>query len=386
MSGLVLAGLSFAVMLVLLALRMPIAIAMFSCGSVGYVLLAGWQPYLAYLETTPYYVLSNYTLSVIPLFLLMGAFAEQGGLSQRIFAAANAFIGHVRGGIAMAAVGARIMFGAICGSSIATTASMGRAALPELKRYGYADSLATGTLGILVPPSVILIIYAITTEQNIAKLFMAALVPALIAACFYALAIAWTVRRDPAAGPAHSRTGWAERARLLLGVWPILLIAVVVVGGIYGGVFTPPEGAAVGAVATLVVGLSQRTLGRAGILRGFTQAAETTAMIFLILLGAEVFNAFLALSQLPAQAAGLVANFGLPPYAVLVALLVFYIILAGVMDELAMLLLTLPVFFPVIVHLGYDPVWFGILIVVVVEIGLISPPVGMNLFVLKTLL
>ena len=395
MSDAALGGLSFVILLALMALRMPVGLAMLACGSIGYVLLNGLMPFLAYIKSTPYHLFSNYTLSVIPLFILMGAFAERSGLSQALFAAANALVGHWRGGIAMAAIGACTGFGAICGSSVATTATMGRAALPELRRYNYADGLATGTLavggtlGILIPPSVILIVYAISTEQNIAKLFMAALIPGLLAAALYIATIAWMVRRDPTAGPAGPRISGSERVKALLKVWPILLIAFVVVGGIYGGVFTPTEGAAVGAVATLVVAMAGGSLGWSGIRASLLQTAETSAMIFLVLLGAEVFNAFLALSQLPTEAAELITGMGLPPYLVLVALLLFYVVLGGVMDELAMLLLTLPVFFPIVMALDFGldseetAIWFGILVLIIVGIGLTAPPIGLNVFVIN---
>jgi tripartite ATP-independent transporter DctM subunit len=388
-------ALSFVALLVLIALRMPVGLAMLACGAGGYVHLNGWHPFLAYLKTTPFFLFSNYTLSVIPLFIMMGAVAERAGLSQSLFRAASALVGHRRGGMAMAAIGACTAFGAICGSSVATTATMGRAAYPELRRHGYAPALATGTLavggtlGILIPPSVILIVYAISTEQNIAKLFMAALVPGLLASFFYMLTVAWCVRRDPAAGPAGPRIVGAERRRGLLEVWPALLIAVVVMGGIYGGVFTPTEGAAVGTIATSAVGLAQRRFGWAELRASLLQTAELSAMIFLILLGAEVFNAFLALSQLPFEAADLIGRLGLPPYAVLAALLAFYIILGGVMDELAMILLTLPVFFPIVMALdfGLDPeeaaIWFGILVLIIVGIGLTAPPIGLNVFVMN---
>lgn len=397
MSGPLLATLSFPVMLVLIALRMPVGLAMFAVGGIGYVWLTDWLPFLNYIKSTPYYLFSNYTLSVIPLFILMGSLAEQGGLSQRLFAAADAFIGPRRGGIAMAAIGACTAFGAICGSSVATTAAMGRAALPELRRYGYADRLSTGalavggTLGILIPPSIVLIVYAITTEQNIAKLFMAALIPGLLATCFYMLAIAWIVRRDPRAGPAGQKMSRAERWRAFLMAWPILLIAIVVVGGIYGGIFTPTEGAAVGAVATLLLGLANRRLGWRELKASLLQTAETTAMIFLILLGAEIFNAFLALSDLPLTVAELIVAAALPPHVVLVALLLFYVVLGGVMDELAMILLTLPVFFPVVMALdfGLTPeevaIWFGILVLIIVGIGLTAPPIGLNVFVISAI-
>ena len=395
MSDAALGGLSFPVLLALMALRMPIGLAMFGVGAAGYVLLSDAGTLLSWLKSTPYYLFSNYTLSVIPLFILMGALAERTGLSRALFAAADALVGHRPGGVAMAAIGACTGFGAICGSSVATTATMGRAALPELRRLGYDEALATGTLaiggtlGILIPPSIILVVYAISTEQNIAKLFMAALVPGLLAALFYVAVIALIVRRRPEAGPAGPELGAAERRRALIRAWPALAIAVLVVGGIYGGVFTPTEGAAVGVAAMLALGAATRTLSAHAIAESLRQTAETTAMIFVILLGAEMFNAFLALSELPLVASETIVEAGLPAHGVLVGMLVLYLILGGVMDELAMLLLTLPVFFPVITGLdfGLDPeetaIWFGILVLVVVGIGLTAPPIGLNVFVMK---
>ncbi|MCZ0737078.1 TRAP transporter large permease [Phreatobacter sp. AB_2022a] len=395
MSGAMVAVLGFAGMLVLLGLRMPIGLAMLTAGSLGYIHFTSVAVFLNYMKTTPYHLFANYTLSVIPLFILMGALAEKSGLSTALFRAAAAFLGHLRGGLGMALIGACTGFGAICGSSVATTATFGRATLPEFRRYNYDAGFSTGmiavggTLGILIPPSVILVVYAITTEQNIAKLFMAALIPGLLAALFYCIVIAVMVRLRPEAGPALPRVGWAERMRTVVGVWPVLVIAVTVVGGIYGGVFTPTEGASVGCIAMLAVGLLQRTLGWAEIKASIIQTAETSAMIFLILLGAEVFNAFLALSQLPELAAQMVSQSGLPPYGVIVALLIFYIILGGVMDELAMILLTLPIFFPIVtaLELGMPAddvaIWFGILVLMVVGIGLTAPPIGLNVFVVS---
>ena len=397
MSGSTTAIVGFAAMLVLMALRMPVGLAMIVVGGAGYAYLAGLLPLLNLIKTTPYYLFSNYTLSVIPLFILMGAFAERSGMSGALFAAANATVGHRRGGIAMATIGACTLFGAICGSSVATTATMARAALPAFRRYGYSDQLATGTvavggtLGILIPPSVILVIYAIATEQNIAKLFMAAIIPGLLAACFYLCVIAWTVARDPAAGPAGARATRAEQRTSLLAIWPVVLVALTVVGGIYSGIFTPTEGAAVGAAATLLVGVARRSLGPKEIGEALVQTAETTGMILLILLGAEFFNGFLGLSQLPTTASEWIAGLGLPAYGVVAALLVFYIVLGGVMDEIAMILLTLPVFFPIVSSLdfGISPdetgVWFGILVLVVVGIGLTAPPIGLNVFVVSAI-
>jgi tripartite ATP-independent transporter DctM subunit len=295
----------------------------------------------------------------------------------------------------MAVIAACTAFGAICGSSVATTATFGRAALPELRRYKYDAGFSTGTiavggtLGILIPPSVILVVYAISTEQNIAKLFMAAFIPGLLAALFYCATIWLVVRRKPHLAPPHERMSGKERWASVRAVWPILLVALIVVGGIYGGVFTPTEGASVGAIAMFAVGLLQRTLGWTEIKDSLIQTAQTSGMIFLILLGAEVFNAFLALSQLPTEAATLVSNLGLPPYAVLACLLVFYILLGAVMDELAMILLTLPVFFPIVSALDFgllpdeQAIWFGILVLIVVGIGLTAPPIGLNVFVVS---
>jgi C4-dicarboxylate transporter DctM subunit len=397
MSGATVAILGFAGMLVLLGLRMPIGLAMLTTGSLGYIWFTSVPIFLNYMKTTPYHLFANYTLSVIPLFILMGALAEKSGLSTALFRAAASFLGHRRGGLGMALIGACTGFGAICGSSVATTATFGRATLPEFRRYNYDPGFATGmiavggTLGILIPPSVILVVYAITTEQNIAKLFMAALIPGLMAALFYCIVIAIMVRLRPEAGPALERVGWRQRLHEVVGIWPVMLIAITVVGGIYGGIFTPTEGASVGCVAMLVVGLLQRTLGWEEIKASVVQTAETSAMIFIILLGAEVFNGFLALSQLPTLAAQIVTESGLPPYGVIVGLLIFYIILGGVMDELAMILLTLPIFFPIVtaLELGMPAddiaIWFGILVLIVVGIGLTAPPIGLNVFVISAI-
>ena len=394
MSGTTAALAGFAAMLLLIALRMPVGLAMLLTGSVGYMSIVGLPPFLSYMKATPYHLFANYTLSIIPLFILMGAFAERSGLSNDLFRAAAGAFGRRKGGLGMAVIGASTLFGAVCGSSVATTATFSRAALPELRRYGYDPGLASatvavgGTLGILVPPSVILVVYALATEQNIVKLFQAALIPGLMAAVLHCLVIGWVARRDPVAAPAVE-VGMGESS--WRGVWPALLVAVVVVGGIYGGVFTPTEGAAVGAVAMLLIGMARRSLGLAEIRTSLLQTAETTGMIFLILLGAEVFNSFLALSRLPSNAAEAIAGSGYPPLAILGMLLALYIVLGAVMDELAMILLTLPVFFPVVSALDFGlpaeevAIWFGILVLIVVGIGLVTPPIGLNVFVVSAL-
>jgi C4-dicarboxylate transporter DctM subunit len=394
MSGAGAALLGFAVMLLFIALRMPVGLAMLVVGSTGYIWFVGWAPFLSYMKTTPYHLFANYTLSVIPLFILMGAFAERSGLSTDLFHGASRMFGRLRGGLAMAVIAACTGFGAICGSSVATTATFGRAALPELNRYGYDGGLSTatvaagGTLGVLIPPSVILVVYAISTEQNIAKLFQAALIPGLLATVFYCIVIAWVVARDPKAGPVVPPKAGGNS---LIAIWPAIVVAGIVLGGIYGGVFTPTEGAAVGAVAMLLIGVLRGSLGLPDIKTSMLQTAETTAMIFAILLGAEVFNAFLALSQLPTRAAEVIAGSGFPPYAILAFLLMFYVALGAVMDELAMILLTLPVFFPVVSALDFGlpseeaAIWFGILVLIVVGVGLTAPPIGLNVFVVSAL-
>nr|WP_305123252.1 TRAP transporter large permease [Roseomonas sp. GC11] len=391
------AGAGFGAMLLLITLRAPVGFAMLLAGALGYQHILGWEVLANYLKATPYHLFANYTLSVIPLFILMGAIAERGGLARDLFTAAQALFGQRRGGLAIGVITACAAFGAVCGSSVATTATFGRAALPELRRYNYEMGLATGTiavggtLGILIPPSVILVVYAISTEQNIAKLFMAALVPGLLATFSYIIAVLIQARLNPAAMPPAPPLSAAEKRAAFLNVIPVLLIAVTVVGGIYGGVFTPTESAAIGVVATLAVALLRRSLGRAELMDALRGTAETTAMIFAILLGAEVFNAFLALTQAPDLLAEWITAQDLPAYGVLALLLVSYIILGAVMDELAMILLTLPVFFPVVTALdfGLSPeetaLWFGILVLVVVGIGLTAPPIGLNVFVIAAL-
>jgi tripartite ATP-independent transporter DctM subunit len=387
----------FGAMLALMALRVPIAIAMFIPGAVGYAFLASPDALLNHLKGAAYARYSVFDLSVIPLFLLMGQFATQGGLSRALFGLANALVGHLRGGMAMAAILACAAFGAICGSSVATAATVTQVALPEMKRHGYSGRLSTatlaagGTLGILIPPSVVLVVYGILTEQNIARLFAAAFIPGFIAVGLYLAAIYFYVRKNPEHGPASPRHARAERIAMLKGVWPVAAIFLIVFGGIYGGIFTPTEGAAVGAAATLIAGIAKRELRLPQIRESLLGAAETTGMIFLIFLGADMLNAALALSQMPAQLAQAVAASGLPPLAVIVAILLFYLLLGCVMDELSMIVLTIPIIFPAVMGLdlyGLDAtakaVWFGILVLCVVEVGLIAPPVGLNVYVVNS--
>jgi C4-dicarboxylate transporter DctM subunit len=397
MSGVAIALIFLALMLVLMGLRVPIAIAMLLTGIAGYVAIAGWSPLLNHLKSAAFARYSNYDLSVVPMFLLMGNLASRGGLSAALFNAANAFIGHFRGGIAMASVGACAGFGAICGSSLATAATMGQVALPELRKHKYDPALATGalaaggTLGILIPPSVVLAVYAILTEQNIAKLFTAAFVPGLIATAGYMIAIAVVVRLKPGSGPAGPLHPWSERWRALMGIWPVVAIFVVMLGGMYGGYFSATEGAAIGTAATFVLAVA-RGMRVKGLLECFDATARATGMIFLILLGADVLNSFLALSQMPVELAGWVQTSGLPPLSVMFAIILIYVFLGCVMDSLSMILLTIPIFFPMVMGLDFwgleqteKAIWFGILALMVVEIGLITPPVGMNVYIISSL-
>jgi C4-dicarboxylate transporter, DctM subunit len=394
LSPIALTVLIFGIMLVLMAVRAPIAIAMFAAGAVGYVLKAGWLPLANFLNTQAFARFASYDLSVIPLFILMGNFATQGGISRALFEFAAAVMARFKGGLAMASVLACAAFGAICGSSVATAATITSVALPEMKRHGYSGRLATGTLaaggtlGILIPPSVPLVIYAILAEQNIAKLFAAAMVPGLIAMLGYMIAIAIYVRVVPGHAPEHDE---APKLALsaLWGIAPIATIFLVVFGGIYTGKFTPTEGAAVGAAATFVAALLKRELTWAKFKQCFYSTAEASAMIFLIFLGADLMNAALALTQVPGQLAQVVQGWGLSPVMVVAAILLFYVVLGAVMDELSMILLTIPIFFPMIMGLDFGmpkesvAIWFGVMVLMTVGFGLLAPPVGLNVYVVN---
>ncbi len=384
-------------MLALLALRIPVAVAMMLVGIGGYVSISGVLPLLNYVKTSAYWRFASYDLSVVPMFLLMSQFAGKAGLSRALFESANTFLGHKRGGVAMAAIGGCAGFGAICGSSLATAATMAQVALPELQRYKYSGGLATGTLaaggtlGILIPPSVVLVIFAIAVEANIVTMFQAALIPGIMAALGYLLAISIYVRFRPEAGPVGPRATAAQRRHAFIETWPVMLIFVVVIGGIYVGVFTPTEGAAVGAFGTGLIAVWRGGLRLTGFVECLKGTAVSTAMIFMILLGADFFNAFLGLSRMPIELAEVIGASGLPPMAVLLLMLLVYLLLGCVMDSLAMILLTVPVFWPVIAGLdfGLPPddlkMWYGIIVLIVVEVGLITPPVGMNVFVINSM-
>lgn len=389
---------SFPVLLCLIFLRIPIGLSMLLVGLGGsYAINGTTLMAFAQLKNQTYGTFSSYSLTIIPLFLLMGQFATLGGMSTALFKAAEAWLGHRKGGVAMAAVGACAGFGAICGSSLATAATMGQVALPELKRYGYSPALSTGTLaaggtlGILIPPSVILVIYAILTEQNIAKLFVAAFIPGILAAVGYMIAIAIYVRVDPGSGGVRSRMGYGQRFRALVPVWPALIVFLAVVGGIYLGVFTPTEAAAVGAFGTGLIALFNGGLTIAALKGAILATASSTGMVFFIILGAAVFNGFLALSQLPQELANYVLEQDINAWAILFSILLLYLLFGCVMDSLSMILLTVPIFFPIVSGLDFGmsteefALWFGILVLIVVEVGLITPPVGMNLFVINSM-
>jgi TRAP-type C4-dicarboxylate transport system permease large subunit len=423
-------------MLVLAFLRLPIAFAMGLAGIVGYAYMRDWSwgAAFAMAQTKIYETGRNYTLSVVPLFILMGNFVTRAGMSQELYRTAYAFVGHFRGGLAMATICGCAGFGAICGSSIATAATFAKVAYPSMKKFGYSDALATGaiasggTLGILIPPSTIMVIYGIMTETSIGKLFAAGVLPGILATVLLCLAVQFVTWRDPSAGPRGERLSWKERFATLegfgwfaavgaavivavqlgwlpsddaavlaalavfglsliyKGVTSVVALFVLVMGGIYGGVFTAVEGAGVGAFGAMVFALARKSLSWRALYAALVESARTTAMLFMILIGALMFAEFVNITSMPDDLRNFVSRFQVSPVTVVAVIMIIYVLLGTAMEELSMILLTVPVFFPLVVHLGVDPIWFGILIVVVVEIGLISPPVGMNLFVLNTLL
>ncbi len=384
--------LGFGAVFLLALLRVPLAFAMGFVGFVALGLMRGWGPTAASAAQVVYDTGFAYTLSVVPLFILMGNFVAKAGLAHELFRAAYAFIGHVRGGLAHATVLACAGFGAICGSSIATAATMSKVAYPSMKKLGYSDYLSTGviaaggTLGIMIPPSTIMVIYGIVTETNIGKLFAAGVIPGLMTAGFLMAGVAWITWRDPAAGPAGERSTWPQRWAALRGIWGVLVLVIVVLGGIYGGVFTATEGAGIGAAGAFFFALARGALPPKVLLQVLVESARTTAMLFTILIAAMMFSNFINFTSMPGDLRDWITHMGLSPVMVVGAMMLIYVLLGTIMEELSMVLLTIPVFFPIVTALGFDPVWFGVLIVFVVQIGLISPPVGMNLFVLNALL
>lgn len=395
MSDELIAGFIILFMLVIMFLRIPIGIAMMISGVVGYAIIDDFSTLLFYMEGSSFGQLASESLSVVPLFLFMGNLAARSGISRSLFVGVNAFIGHYRGGLALAAIGGCGLFGSICGSSLATAATMGQVALPEMKRHGYHGAMATGalaaggTLGILIPPSIVLIIYAILTEQNIAKLFLAAMVPGVMAVMGYMLVIAILVKLKPHYADKSEKASWSERGKAVIELIPASALFIGVLGGIYGGIFTPSEAAAYGVVGTIVIALLNRQLTLEGFAECIKQTAVNTGMIFVIILGADIFNAFLSLSGMPEALAEWIVDSDMTPMFVLLLMLAVYLVLGCLMDSLSMILLTVPIFFPAIMSLDFGmtyeqtALWFGIICLIVVEVGMITPPVGMNVFIIN---
>jgi tripartite ATP-independent transporter DctM subunit len=383
-------GIGFLIALGLILLQVPIATALGLVGFGGVVLLNGWTPALSMVATITRDSSLVYSLIVLPLFILMGNLVAGAGISGDLFRAAQAMIGHRRGGVAMATVVSSGAFAAICGSSVATAATMGKVAVPEMRRLGYGDRLASavvaagGTLGVLIPPSVIMVVYGVATQTHIGKLFAAGVVPGLIAVGGYMLAVRYMVWRDPAQAPlAKDRLQMDVRA-LVRTLWPVAAIFAIVMGGIYGGVFTSVEASGIGAAAALLFALTRHNLTFKKIVEIFADSASTSAMMFGIILGAALFGEFVNITGVHENLLALVQGSGLSPFSVIMLMVLVYLVLGCVLESLSMILLTVPIFFPIVIALGYDPVWFGIVVVVVVEIGLITPPIGVNLFVIRS--
>ncbi len=378
--------------LALAFLRVPMAFAMGIVGFCGVWWKLSFNAASAMIAQITYETGMSYTLSVIPLFILMGNLVVRARISDELFQAAYCYLGHRRGGLAMATIVSSSGFGAICGSSIATAATFAKVAYPSMQRYHYKDHLATGaiaaggTMGILIPPSVIMVIYGIMTETSIGKLFIAGIIPGLIATILLCLAVAWITWRDPAAGPAAEPHSWTETLAATRKVWPVVALFLLVIGGIYVGAFTAAEGAGIGAGGAFLFALLRRTLDFKTLVDVLAESARTTSMLFMILIGALLFASFVNYTTMPSDLKSFVTMFGAHSWMVIVAICGVYILLGTAMEELSMILLTVPLFFPVVVSLGYDPIWFGIMVVLVVQIGMISPPVGMNIFVVKNLL
>jgi len=384
------AVIGFVALFTLMLLRVPVGMAMGLVGVCGYSYIAGSGPALKLIGQTSMRTVTDYTFGVIPMFMLMGAFVSVSGVSRELFRAANAFIGHLRGGLGMATVIACGGFAAICGSSVATAATFSSVAYPEMRRFGYPQSFSTGviaaggTLGAMLPPSTVLAVYAILTQQDIGKLFMAGIIPGLLAMAMYVLTIFIIVKVKPDWLPRGPATSWSERFAGLKDVWAPLLLFVFVIGGLYGGFFTPTEAGGVGATGAFLLGVLRGKLDRAGILEALLSATRTAAAVFTVLIGALIFGYFLTMTQTPQKLTGFLTELGLGPYGVLALIMLMYLVLGCLMDAMAMIILTVPIIFPVIVQLGFDPIWFGIIIVMTVELGLIHPPVGMNVFVIKS--
>lgn len=380
----------FVVLFILMLLRVPVGMAMGLVGVTGYAMIAGAGPALKLVGQTSMRTVTDYTFGVIPMFMLMGAFVSVSGVSKELFRAANAMVGHLRGGLGMATVIACGGFAAICGSSVATAATFSTVAYPEMRRYGYPQSFsagviaAGGTLGAMLPPSTVLAVYAVITQQDIGKLFMAGVLPGLLAMSMYVMTIVGIVTIAPKLLPAGPKKPWGERLAAMKDVWPSLVLFAFVIGGLYGGVFTPTEAGGVGAGGAFLLGVIRRKLDRDGIRTALLQATRTAAAVFTVLIGALLFGYFLTITQTPQKLTGFLTGLGISRYGVLALIMVMYLVLGCLMDAMAMIILTVPIIFPVIMQLGFDPIWFGVIIVMTVELGLIHPPVGMNVFVIKS--
>jgi C4-dicarboxylate transporter, DctM subunit len=374
----------------LMLLRVPVGMAMGLVGVSGYAYIVGGTPALKNVGLTSMRTVTDYTFGVIPMFLLMGAFVSNSGMSRELFRAANAFVGHLKGGLGIATIAACAGFAAISGSSVATAATFSTVAYPEMRRYNYPKSFATGviaaggTLGAMLPPSTVLAVYGIITEQDIGKLFIAGIIPGLLAAAMDMLTVVIIGRVRPNFLPSAPRHSWQERITGLRDIWATLVLFVFVIGGLYGGLFTPTEAGGMGAAGALLIGVARGKLTRPEIRRSLLQAVRTAAAVLTVLIGALLFGYFLTVTQTPQKVTALLTGLGLGRYGVLALIMLMYLVLGCLMDALAMIILTIPIIFPVIMQLGFDPIWFGVIIVMTVELGLIHPPVGMNVFVIKS--
>jgi C4-dicarboxylate transporter DctM subunit len=382
----------FVVLFALMLLRVPVGMAMGLVGVSGFAYLVGGAPALKLVGQTSMRTVTDYTFGVIPMFLLMGAFVSNSGMSRELFRAANAFVGHRRGGLGIATIAACGGFAAICGSSVATAATFSTVAYPEMRRFGYPQSFATGviaaggTLGAMLPPSTVLAVYGIITEQDIGKLFIAGIIPGLLAATMDMLTVVIIGKLRPNYLPATPRHSWKERLTGLRDIWATLLLFAFAIGGLYGGLFTPTEAGGMGASGALLIGIARGKLTRPEIRRSLLQAVRTAAAVLTVLIGALLFGYFLTVTQTPQKVTEFLTGLGLGRYGVLALIMLMYIVLGCLMDALAMIILTIPIIFPVITQLGFDPIWFGVIIVMTVELGLIHPPVGMNVFVIKSVI
>ncbi|MCA1300479.1 TRAP transporter large permease [Stappia indica] len=383
---------SVVTLLVLLLLRVPIAVATGLVGLCGLAAFQGWPAAFAQVGIIATETVLTYEFAVIPLFIVMGAFIARSGIAEELFQACYAFVGHWRGGLALSTVAACGGFGAVSGSSFATAATMSRIAYPQMKRFGYRDDLATGsiaaggTLGILIPPSIALVFFGIITESDIGALFMAGILPGILGIVLYALAVLFVVARNPDAGPAGTRSNWQQRIAALRGIWAVLLLFGLVMGGIYGGLFSPTESAGIGAAGALLIAVLR---GRASLEMVRTALADgiaTTVALMAILIGSFLFANLVNVARLPQDLTAAIESLGVAPLAVIFLIILIYLVLGCILESISMMLLTVPVFYPLVVSLGYDLVWFGVLVVVVVEISLITPPVGLNVFVLRSVL